>query len=172
METSNLEQKPRMANPFPHAMRWGLALGGCFVVNFLMSVSGIMVLSVLTWVLDIVILWLIYRFACNYRDTECGGAIRYGQVFVYVWLLVFFAALIAGAVKFLYLQFLAPDYLSNLYSQLMIMFEESGLSLPNGFAEQFQAMMQPIQYTFQSITMDCLLGCMVGVIYGFCIRRA
>lgn len=171
MENPNLGQTPRVVSPFSHAMRWGMLLGLCFIVNFLMSVSGIAVLSFFTWVLDIFILYLVYRIAKNYRDKECEGQIRYGQVFSYILLLFFFAALIAGVVKYIYLQFIAPDYLNTLYNQTMLLLESLGTNLPENFDVQLQQLLQPIQYTFQSITSDCFLGCFVGVIYGFFIRR-
>ncbi len=171
MDNSNLEQEPRIVSPFAHAMRWGLLVGVCFIVNFFLSVPNILVLSLLTWVLNIFILYFVYRITCNYRDRECGGQIRYGQVFSYVILLMFFAALIAGVVKFIFLQFISPDYLSSLFNQTMLQLESIGLDMPADFTDEFQNMMQPIQYTFQSITADCFLGCILGLIYGFCIRR-
>lgn len=170
-ETPNEGQKPVVYNPFPHAMRWGLAVGACFIVTFFMSVSGIAVLSMLTWAVDIGVLYLIYRIVCNYRDTECGGQIRYFQVFSYVLLLVLFASLVASAVKYAYLQFLAPDYLPSLYNQVMLLLEEMNVDLPAGFSDQLKVLMQPIQYAMQSITAECFLGCLIGVIYGFFIRR-
>ncbi len=171
IETPNQEQKPVVYNPFPHAMRWGLVLGACLTVNFFMSVSGNAVLSLLTWVLDIGILYLVYRIVCNYRDKECGGQMRYFQVFSYILLLFFFASLVASAVKYVYLQFLAPDYLTSLYNQVMLLLEEMNVNLPAGFSDQFRVLMQPIQYAMQSITTECLLGGFIGIIYGFIVRR-
>ncbi len=172
MENFNSEQEPRIVSPFSHAMRWGLLVGLCFIVNFFLSVPNILVLSLLTWVLDVFILYFVYRITCNYRDKECDGQIRYSQVLSYVILLMFFAALVAGIVKFIFLQFISPDYLSSLYNQTMLQLEGIGFDIPADFSDEFEKMMQPIQYTFQSITGDCFLGCILGLIYGFCIRRS
>lgn len=162
------QEKP---NPVGHAMKWGLLIGACFAVNFILSATGITVLSLLTYLVEIFILIATWRIAKNYRDEELGGEITFGKAWSYLFMLFFFASLIGGIVKWVYLQWIRPDYLDTMFSQAMLLLEQLNVELPDDTAEQFQRMLTPIRYTMQMITSDTLLGALLGLIYAPFLKR-
>lgn len=166
-----MEKISSRPNPMNHAMRWGLLIGACFAVNFLLSVSGIVWLNVLTYLIEILILVLAWRFAKNYRDQECGGVITFGRAWTYIFLLFFFASLIGGIVKFVYLQWINPEYLANILSQSMIMLEQAKIEIPQDSINLIEQLLTPIYYTFQNIMADMFLGAILGLIYAPFLKR-
>ncbi len=160
--TENAQIRP---NPSSHAMKWGMVIGACFAANFLLSASGIAALSVLTYLLEAVILVLSWRVTRSYRDTECGGVMSFGQVWWYITLLFFFASLIGAIVKWGYMKWINTGYLDDLFSQTMLLLEQMKVELPEAAVEQVEAMMTPTQFAMQSIFSDTLLGALLGLIY-------
>ena len=131
-------------NIFTSAMRGGLALGVLFSVNFLLSVPQNTITGLLTYAVMAVIVAATYRLAARFRDQECGGYIGYGKAFAFILASFFYAALISSLVKFIYFQFINPDYLGNLYNQSMLTLEKMGLSAADGVEESLEALQTAI----------------------------
>lgn len=165
------QQLPAMPNPFTHSMKYGLVLGVCFGVAFILSAIGITGLGVLSWLIQISTLYLVWLFTRNYRETECGGTMRFMQAWSYVLLLFFFAALVGGIIKFFYLQYIAPGYLGETLSQSLLLLEQMQIEFSSEQIDLLQSMMTPINYVFQAIMGDCFLGLFLGLFYGLILKR-
>lgn len=163
--------QPIKPNPLAHAMKYGLGLGACFSADFLLSVSNNVWLALLTYPLSVFIWVYTYRSARNLRDKECGGVIRYWPVVSYIAMLFFFGALIAAAVELVYLKYINPDYLENMFSQAMVLLEQLGIDLPEASIEQVHRLMRPSEYIMQFVALKCLGGFWLGILYAFFIRR-
>ena len=158
-------------NIFTSAMRGGLALGVLFSVNFLLSVPQNTITGLLTYAVMAVIVAATYRLAARFRDQECGGYIGYGKAFAFILASFFYAALISSLVKFIYFQFINPDYLGNLYNQSMLTLEKMGLSAADGVEESVEALLQPASFALQYIWVNLLAGCFVGLITAAFIKK-
>jgi len=84
------------------AMFNGLIMGVIFSINFLLSVSKITSLVLLTNVIAVLIVVGIYRQSIKFRDTECEGFITYWKSFSLILLTFFYAALISSVIKYIY----------------------------------------------------------------------
>lgn len=164
-------QPANLPNPFGHSMKYGLQIGACLGIAFILSAIGKTGLAVAAWLIQIMVLVFAYRYARHYRDTECGGKMRYSQAFSYILLLFFFAALVGGLIKFLYMQYIDPTFLERMFSESMLLFEQMGLELPAEQIAQVETLMTPINYTLQVIMGDCLLGLLLGLVYGLFLKR-
>ena len=160
-------------NIFTSAMRGGLALGVLFSVNFLLSVPQNTITGLLTYAVMavIVIVAATYRLTARFRDQECGGYIGYDKAFAFILFSFFYAALISSLVKFIYFQFINPDYLGNLYNQSMLTLEKMGLSAADGVEESLEALLQPASFALQYIWVNLLAGCFVGLITAAFIKK-
>lgn len=165
------EPKRTKSNPVAHAMRYGLVLGACFTANFLLSASSTPLLALLTYPIQIYIWVFAYRSARTFRDNECGGIIGYRSVVSYITQLFFFGALIGGVIELIYLKYIAPDYLENMFNEAMLLLEQLNIDLPEASIDTAHSLMRPTQYVLQFITGKCIGGLLLGLIYAFFIRK-
>ena len=81
------------------------------------------------------------------------------------------AARISSLVKFIYFQFINPDYLGNLYNMSMLTLEKMGLSAADGVEESLEALLQPASFALQYIWVNLLAGCFVGLVTAAFIKK-
>ncbi|MBQ8100334.1 MAG: DUF4199 domain-containing protein [Paludibacteraceae bacterium] len=166
-----MENDNRISNPFPHAMRWGLLIGACFGLNFLLSTSTSTVTAAISWLIEAFILVATWRIGKNYRDTEAGGSLSFYRAFSYIFILYFFAGLIGALVKLLYTQYVNPGYLDGLMEQTLQVLQQLKIDLPEDSAGQLRQLMTPVQFTMQSFMADTLLGALLGLLYAPFLRK-
>ena len=145
-------------------MRNGLILGIVFSVNFLFSISNNLFLGLLSYAVIGVIIYLSYRFTINYRNLDCEGAISYRHALAYVILLFLFAALISAIVKYLFFQYLNPDFLPELMNKSIEIMEQVMPSVPEETYDNMDTMMSPINYSLMVTWVNVILGFFVGLI--------
>jgi len=153
------------------AMYNGLIMGVIFSINFLFSVSKITSLVVLTNVIAILIIIGIYRMAMQFRDTECNGIITYSKAFSLILLTFFFAAIISSVVKFVYFQFINPDYLDQMFQETMKVLNKMKFPVNDEMINQTKSMLKPVNYTFVYIWTNVFFGLIVGLIMAAFIKK-
>ena len=153
------------------AMYNGLIMGVIFSINFLFSVSKITSLVLLTNVIAILIIIGIYRLAIRFRDTECNGIITYSKAFSLILLTFFFAAIISSVVKFVYFQFINPDYLDQMFQETMKVLNKMKFPVNDEMINQTKSMLKPVNYTFVYIWTNVFFGLIVGLIMAAFIKK-
>ena len=156
------EKRPDL---FRHTMRYGLFMGALFSANFLLSTLG-GIGGMISYFVMGAIIYFTYNFTVLFRESECNGELTYGKGLRYVLLLYFFAAIISSVVKYVYFNWVNPEYLSNLLNQSMQVFES--MSMPE---EQMTTsinllnkMMSPAFYAMQTLWMNVFMGLLVGLV--------
>ncbi len=159
-------------NFYKHAMTYGLFLGLTFSVNFLLSVANSLWCGLLTYFVMAAIVYLTYRFACHYRDTEQGGVVSYGRSLWYIVVLYIFAAIISSVVKYVYLQFINPGYLDDVLNNAMLVLEQIQLPLQeDAMYDQLEHVLTPINFIMQYIWINTLLGLLVGLVMAAFVKK-
>ncbi len=166
------ENNKQIANPFRHAMRAGLTLGAMIVSLFVCMTIPHVLTTIATPLLMGTILWLTYRYAKDYRETEYHGAITYGQAFSYILILYFFAALVAGVLRYGYLEFINTTYLTDSFNQAMLLFEQMQMEMPEDFIDEMRSLLTPTRFTMQFIMFDCMMGLFIELITAVVIRKS
>ena len=152
-------------------MRNGLILGIVFSVNFLFSISGNLLLGFLSYAAIAIIIYLSHKFTVNYRNVDCDGAISYRHALAYVVLLFLYAALISAIVKYLFFQYLNPDFLPEMMNKTLLAVEQMMPSVPEETYDTMEAMMSPINYTLLATWMNVILGFFVGLIIAGVVKK-
>lgn len=160
--------KPNLMNS---AMRNGLILGIIFSLNFLFSISGNILLGLLSYAAIVFIVYITYRFTLQYRDIDNGGAISYRHALAYVVLLFLFAALISAIVKYVFFQFIKPGFLPDLMNKSIETMEQVMPSVPDEVYNNMGTMMTPINYTLMATWMNVVLGFFVGLIVAGLVKK-
>ena len=63
---------------------------------------------------------LLYYFTLKYRRQETNDVLTYGQSFRFIFMTYIFGALLATALRIIYLKWINPDVLTELYNQSML----------------------------------------------------
>lgn len=157
------------------AMKYGLIMGIVFSVNFLLSISGNAIITLLGYLVVAFICVLTYRFTVAYRDKENGGTISFGHAFFFIILLFLFAAIISSLFKFIYFKYLNVNYLPILLEQSISMMqqlqEQFHLSVPDDYYETMDKMMSPTAFTLQYIWVNTFLGVIMGLIIAPFVKK-
>jgi len=158
-------------NILKSAMLNGLIMGVLFSLNFLLSISKIPSLTLLSYVVVTFILVGMYKLSVRFRDVECEGVITYGKAYSFILLTFFFAAIISSVVKYVYFQFINPDYLEQLLQDSMKALETLRFPIDEAAYEQMGKMMKPASFTLQYIWLNVLMGSFVGLIMAAFIKK-
>ena len=153
------------------AMFNGLIMGVIFSINFLLSVSKNTTLVLLTNVIAVLIVVGIYRQSVRFRDTECEGFISYWKSFSLILLTFFYAALISSVVKYIYFQFINPDYLDQMFQESMKMMRTMKFQITDESTDQMKSMLKPATYTLVYVWINVLMGAIVGFIMAAFIKK-
>ncbi len=159
------------SNLFNITMRSGLVLGVLFSLNFIISTFNNPILGLLSYLITALIVYLTYQYTVGFRDKENGGVITFGQGFLFVFLLFMFASIISAGVKYIFLQFINPDYLQNLLGLTMQTMESIMDSVPDDMYDALESFLTPINFVMASSWMNFLMSLVVGVIIGLVVKR-
>lgn len=151
-------------NIFKSAMKSGLILGGIFSLNFVASLGMGMIWTLLTWLIIAVIIYMTYKLTVNFRDKECGGYISYSRSLLFILMSFFYASLISSLVKFIYFQFINPDYLENLLNQSMLLMDQLKLPVDENAESAMRSLLKPASFSLQYIWVNMLFGSILGLI--------
>ena len=159
------------SNIFKSAMINGLIMGVLFSVNFLLSISKVTFLILLSYLVISFIVVGIYRMSIRFRDVECGGAIRYGKAFSFIVLTFFFAALISSIVKYVYFQFINPTYLDELLNESLKAIQMLKIPIDKASYDQMAKVMKPATFSLQYIWMNVIVGTILGLIMAAFVKK-
>ena len=173
MTTKN--DKIEQPSPASHAMLYGLEMGIFFGLKFIVEAKAqdSAWMSVLSWLLTIYIIYSIFRAAFNYRMTDLGGEITFGQAFRYIIYLFFFASIVAAAVRVVYLQWFDNEFLSRLAMQTNQVIEQFKLDAADRVAveQSLQSMLRPVRFSLYYILYDMLMGVLTALILSPLVKK-
>lgn len=158
-------------NILKSAMLNGLIMGVIFSLNFLLSISKVPSLTLLSYVVVTFILVGMYRLTVRFRDVDCEGVITYGKAYSFILLTFFFAAIISSVVKFVYFKYINPTYLDQLLQESMKALENLRFPIDEAAYLQMGNMMKPASFTLQYIWLNVLMGSFVGLIMAAFIKK-
>ncbi len=153
------------------AMRNGLILGVLFSANFLLSVSGLTFLALLTYAIIGFIIYLTYRYTIQYRDNELGGSIRFSIAFVFVLMLYVFATVISSFVKYFFLRFSSSHFLTDMYNQNIQTLEQILPTITEEMYDAMEILTSPQGYTIMAAWTNIIMAVIIGIIIAAIVKR-
>lgn len=152
-------------------MRNGLILGVLFSINFLISVSGVPALGLLSYLVAGLVIYLTYRYTVQLRDVNYNGSISFGRAYGFVLLQFIFATIISSFVKYFFLKFSDSTYLEDMYNQNMATLEQF---LPTVTDEMYTAMeilTNAQGYTVMAAWTNFLMALIFGLIIAAIVKK-
>lgn len=157
-----MEQQPTL---FKSAMRYGIPMGVIFSINFILTTFKSPIVNLLTYFVMFVCIYLTYRITCKYRDEYNNRELSYGKGWTFITLLYFFAGIISSVVKYIYFQFINPEYLSELFNQTLLILEEFPVNKQElDISENIESLLSPVNYSLQYLWINTMLGALLGLI--------
>ena len=153
------------------AMQNGLIMGGIFALNFIFAVSQITILSYLSNITPILILYITFRMVVHYRENERKGAISYGQSLRYIVLLFFYGSLISTMSKYIYLTYLNPNLLETISQDFMRIYTAMKYSMKDYSDNQIENELTPLNFSLMFIYMNLFIAVIVGTIMSAFVKK-
>lgn len=152
-------------------MKNGLILGALFSANFLISLSKSFIGSIATIALLIYILVFTYKSATKHRDNNLSGEITYIQSVIFIILSFFYAGIISSIVKFIYFQFINPEYLSLMLDEGLRVLEQMKFPIDSSSFDQIKDLLKPASFSLQYIWVNTILGMITGILMSFFVKK-
>jgi len=159
-------------NPFQHAMQWGLLMGLLMLLNFILSGSDNGVVAALSYLVEGGVIFLTYYATVHYRTTQCDNRITFSAAYSYVLLLFFFGSLLSGVLRLLYMKYIDPTYLDEMYARVLRVVDQMQLDMPEDAQLALEKLMQPVRFNMNYMMTDIFLGSLLGlVVAGLCRKK-
>lgn len=155
-----------------HAMNYAAILGVYLLIQFYLSVfsKGNMLMGSVSFVLTLLVPYIIYLIQKKYRDEKGNGYIEYADAFRYGVYLLFFASLILAIGEFVYFKY-NPNYLSELYNDTMELYKQMGVSQKAIAEATKEGVPSAITFTFNSILGCTIIGIIISSITSIFIKK-
>jgi len=162
---------------FHLSMYYGLFLGLFLILRFFLSAfsPSSMTFSFLVLFATCLIPILAYFFARKFRDNFFEENVRYAHIYMFCFLLFFFASLFLAAVEYIFYQYIQPDFLNQQYSLLLNEMKLLEKQIPelSTYAAEITKVGVPsaIEVAIQNIWIYSFFGMVIGFILGFFLKR-
>ena len=154
-----------------HAMRRGLTLGAFFAINYILSTFQ--AVAFITWGVEILIIYYVYKSVVDCRENVLEGVISYGGAWWYVVKLFLYSSMVAGVCRYVYLRFIRTEYLGEMLTAMEEVFRQmklGGAVLEQSMASA-QQLLTPENMAIYGIVADVLLGVVLGLIMAAIVNR-
>lgn len=158
-------------NIFRSSMHNGLILGVLLSLKFLFSTPNNSVLSFVALLISILIVFALYKLAIRFRENECGGIIKYGQAFKYIFQVYFFGTIIASLVILIYTRFFNPGYLEFTLNSLLKMYDNFKFPIDDTTHKLMETLYKPAPYALLNIFSSMFVGAFWGLILASFVKK-
>ncbi len=154
-----------------HAMNFGAIMGLLFSVNFL--VTTIKSLAFCQYIFVVIIVYAVYKFAVHCRENVMEGYISYGSALWYVMQLFMYGSMISAMVRYVFYQFIKPDFLQNQLNETMQALQNTSMAdmISGEVYQQTVEMMTPLNMALQSIWLNLILGLLLGLVVAAIVKK-
>lgn len=148
-----------------------LFIGGLLSLKFLLGALKIGILSFIAFSISILIIYLLYRFATQYRDNECNKEISYGKAFGFLFSLYFWGSVITSVIILLYTGLINPDFLAGFTNEVLTAYDKLGVKVDDTVITLLEALYQPIPFALLNVFSGALSAAFWGLILAAFVKK-
>ena len=158
---------------YTYAMHYGIYIGLLIALNTILSSTNNAVLSMLSWAVWGVMIYLMYFFTQRFQAREADSRLlTFGQAFRLNMLMYFFGAMIATALRIVYFKWLNPEVLEEVFNQSMQVLDKSLTGNDRATVrETLNQLLKPISYSFLCLFGDFISGLFYALIIAAFFRQ-
>jgi hypothetical protein len=146
-------------------------IGLLLSLKFILSAQKNSAIASLSLFVSISIIFVLYRMAVHFRESEYGGTIKYSQALRYVFLIYFFASIVSSIVIFIYTNFIDKFFLDLTLDYLMKMYDGFKYPIDDKTYEVFQAIYKPLPYSLLNLLMSIISGGFWGLVLAGFVKK-
>ena len=109
-----------------------------------MKILAVGFLSVISFFISVLVLFLLYKFAIQYRENFHNGAISYWKAFSFLFKIYFFGSVISALIISIYTSFIKPDYLASLLNDVLTMYESMNINVDDTTYSLIEGFYKPV----------------------------
>jgi len=148
-----------------------LYLGGLISLKFLLSAPKIGFLNVIAFFISVLILFLLYKFAIQYRENNRNGVISYGKAFSFMFRIYFYGSIISAFIMLIYTSFINKDYFASLMNDVLKMYETMGITIDDRTYGVIETFYQPIPMFFLNILSGAIAAAFWSLIVAAFVKK-
>lgn len=154
-----------------YTMQFGIYMGLLITLNFILSSSSNSLLSFFSWIVWGAEMALLYYFTLKYRRQETNDILTYGQSFRFIFMTYIFGALLATALRIVYLKWINPEVLTELFNQSMQALDKVSVPDKNAVKDALATFLKPVQYSFLYLWIDLFAGVLYALVIAAFTRK-
>lgn len=168
-----MEEKTVNKSIFKYAMEYGTWLGGLFILRLLIeTLPPGLVTYFFYYVVTIWIPFLFYRLVRLYASKVAYTPFLFSQLWSFGILLMLFASLLSGIVQYIYYQYVATEYIPQLYAGMKQVVDGLEQTYPEGSSKVLSGLKvylntidipTPIEFVMQIIFMNIFFGSLLSI---------
>lgn len=148
-----------------------LYIGGLISLKFLLSAPKIGFLSVISFFISVLILFLLYKFAVQNREQNHGGTINFGKAFAFMFKIYFFGSIISAVIMLIYTGFINRDYFASMINDVFKMYENMGIELDDKTYGVIEMFYKPVPMFFMNILSGAITAAFWALIFAGFVKK-
>ncbi|MDD3078256.1 MAG: DUF4199 domain-containing protein [Paludibacter sp.] len=148
-----------------------LYVGGLLSLKFLFSVINNPLLTILSLLISVAVIFVLYKVATNYRIHQLNDEMSYGGAFRYCFQLYFFGSIIYTLVFFIYTTFINKNYFQVMMDAILQMYDKMNIKVEDNIYDLLNTMYQPIPMAFLSLLGAAVSAAFWAFIIAFFVKK-
>jgi hypothetical protein len=162
-----------------YAMQFGAYMGIYWIAKFILFPLGFtyQFLFFLFIGLTLAVPFMGYHYARVFRDTVCGGRIKFSHAWAFIAFMYLFAALLAAAAHYVYFRYFDGGYIFDKYTEMLDNNLPADISGLEGYVAQLKISldlirsMTPIEITMQLLSLNVFYCAILAFITAPFVRK-
>lgn len=146
-------------------------VGLLLTIKFILSVQKNNLLASFSIIISVFIVFVLYRMAIHFCDTEFKGLISYGQAFFYIFLIYFFGSIVSSIVIWIYISFIDTNFLGLTLDAVLKMYDNLQIPHDDKTNKLLEIFYKPAAYSFINVFFSMIVGAFWGLILAAFIRK-
>ncbi len=153
------------------------ALRNFHIVGLLLSLKFILtaqkfgIFASFAIIISIIIVFVLYMMGVHYRDNENDGSIKYGQAFIYIFLIYVFGSIVSSIVILIYTSFIDTNYLGSLLDIMLKMYGSFSIPIDDRYSKILQTLYKPAPFSLLNIFSSMFGGAFWSLILASFVKK-
>jgi hypothetical protein len=146
-------------------------IGLMLTLKFILSAQKNNILASFAIIISVFIIFVLYKMAVHFCETEYNGIIKYGQAFSYIFLLYFFGSIVSSIVIFIYTSFIDTNFLGMTLEMVLKMYDDIKYPLDDKMTKILETIYKPTTYSFLNIFFSMIVAAFWGLILAAFVKK-
>jgi hypothetical protein len=158
-------------NIFKSALHNFHIVGLLLSLKFILTAQKYGIFASFAIIISILLVFVLYLMSVHFRDTECKGTIKYGQAFLYIFLIYFFGSIVSSIVMIIYTSYIDTNYLGSLLDVMLKLYDSIKMPIADKYTTVLQSLYKPVPFSLLNVFSSVFSAAFWGLILAAFVRR-